>query len=445
MKELDNAIDEYTDEEIEEIVNEDIKRAIREEMRKNLVRIPLLIIRQYLLNLPDVEKIRVRRTGEPSEAMIAFLKKLKLGVKDVRAIMSDDEEVAENLENLKLSIDDAVKLLGAIGADSEEFRLLAKAKAMLDNEGGVERLRTVCRRFLREMAYSVIFDVYYSALHNPKGFEDTYGRIAVDFILDRIERLLKILNRPVPIQGRNSETEKLYEELLKIALGEKERILPPPDIHYSTTNRMYDRLVGVVRRLLMDAGVSKHELPKYIRTDDISKTITIGIPVKEGKYVVTIKFTERRWYVPPSKAEQHTRSALKAQREALSSRDFAVWPKDVKETCIVLVGSRYTRSVAREMKKKFDSPRRRVYVFTDYKWLYHLVKILHKFFSSRLEGLNKRLEEVKVKAYGIVKDMCELFSAYVDTLNRWLSRVRFVRGVLVYPRVILYHHKHKRK
>jgi len=191
VKELDDAIDEYTDEEIEEI-NEDIKRAIREEMRRSLVRIPLLIIRQYLLNL-DVEKIRVRRTGEPSEAMIIFLKKLKLGVNDVRAIMSDDGEVAENLGNLKLSIDNAVKLLGAIEADGEEFRLPARAKAMLDNEGAAE-LRTICRRFLREMAYSVIPDAYYSALHNPEGFEDTYGRIAVDFILDRIERLLKILN-----------------------------------------------------------------------------------------------------------------------------------------------------------------------------------------------------------------------------------------------------------
>jgi len=433
VKELDDAIDEYTDEEIEEIVNEDIKGAIREEMRRNLVRIPLLIIRQYLLNLPDVEKIRVRRTGEPSEAMITFLKKLKLGVNDVRAIMSG--EVAENLRNLKSSVDDSAKLLGAIGADGEEFRLLAKAKAMLDNEGAAE-LRTICRRFLREIGYSVVFDVYYSALHNPKGFEDTYSTIAVDFILDRIERLLKALDRPIPVRSSTDpETERLYEELVKIALGEKERILPPPDIHYSTTNRMYDRLVGIVRRLLLDAGISKYELPKYMQTDDTFKTITIGIPVKDGdgKYVVTIKFTERRWYVPPSKAEQHVRSALKAQREALNSRGFAVWEKDVKETCIVLVGSRYTRSVVREMKKKFDNPRRRVYVFTDYKWLYRLVKILHKFFSSRLEGLNRRLEEVKVKAYGVVKEMYELFSAYVDTLNRWLSRVRFVRGVLVYP------------
>lgn len=427
---VDDAI-EYTDEEIEEIVNEDIKGAIREELRRNLVRIPLLIVRRYLLSLPDVEKIKVRRTGEPSEAMIIFLKKLKLGVNDVRAIMSDGE-VTENLGNLKLSIDNAVKLLGAVGADGEEFRLLARAKAMLDNERAAEKLRTVCRRFLREIAYSVIFDVYYSALHNPKGFEETYSEIAVEFILDKIGRLLKVFNREL---NSDIEIEKLYEELVKIALDEKDRILPPPDIHYSTTNKMYERLVGVVRRLLMDAGVSKHELPKYIRTDDVFKTITIGIPVKDGdgKYVVTIKFTERRWYVPPSKAEQHTRSALRAQREALQSRDFAVWEKDVRETCIVLVGSRYTRSVAREMKKKFDNPRRRVYVFTDYKWLYRLVKVLHKFFSSRLEGLSKRLEEVKVKAYGVVKDMYELFSAYVDTLNRWLSRVRFVRGVLVYP------------
>lgn len=433
MNKLDDAIG-YTDEEIEEIVNEDIKGAIREELRRSLVRIPLLIIRRYLLNLQDVEKIKVRRTGEPSEAMIAFLKKLKFGVNDVRTIMSDGE-VTENLGNMKLSIDNAVKLLGAIGAmpDGEEFRLLARAKAMLDNERDAEKLRTICRRVLREIAYSVIFDVYYSALHNPNGFEDAYSGVAVEFILDRIERLLKSLDRP--IRGSDPETEKLYEELLKIALDEKDRILPPPDIHYSTTNRMYDRLVGVVRRLLMDAGVSKHELPKYIRTDDTFKTITIGIPVKDrdGKYVVTIKFTERRWYVPPSKAEQHIRSALRAQREALQSRDFAVWEKDVRETCIVLVGSRYTRSVAREMKKKFDNPRRRVYVFTDYKWLYRLVKALHKFFSSRLEGLSKRLEEVKVKAYGVVKDMYELFSAYVDTLNRWLSRVRFVQGVLVYP------------
>lgn len=424
---VDDAI-EYTDEEIEEIVNEDIKGAIREELRRNLVRIPLLIVRRYLLSLPDVEKIKVRRTGEPSEAMIAFLKKLKLGVKDVRAIMP---ELAENLRNLKLSIDDAIKLLNGIIPDCE-LRLITKAKAMLDNERAAEKLRTVCRRFLREIAYSVIFDVYYSALHNPKGFEETYSEIAVEFILDKIGRLLKVFNREL---NSDIEIEKLYEELVKIALDEKDRILPPPDIHYSTTNKMYERLVGVVRRLLMDAGVSKHELPKYIRTDDVSKTITIGILVKDGdgKYVVTIKFTERRWYVPPSKAEQHMRSALRAQREALQSRDFAVWEKDVRETCIVLVGSRYTRSVAREMKKKFDNPRRRVYVFTDYKWLYRLVKVLHKFFSSRLEGLSKRLEEVKVKAYGVVKDMYELFSAYVDTLNRWLSRVRFVQGVLVYP------------
>lgn len=434
MKEFEDTV-EYTDEEIEEIVNEDIKGAIREEMRRNLIRIPLLIIRQYLLNLPDVEKIRVRRTGELSEAMIIFLKKLKLGVNDVRAIIPDGE-VAENLRSLKSSIDNAVKLLGAIGVGSEEFRLLAKAKAMLDNEGAAERLRTICRRFLREIGYSVVFDVYYSALHNPKGFEETYSEIAVEFILDRIERLLKMLDHPA-LTGSDPEAEKLYEELVKIALGEKERILPPPDIHYSTTNRMYDRLVGIVRRLLMDAGVSKHELPKYIRTDDTFKTITIGIPVKDGKdgkYVVTIKFTERKWYVPPSKAEQHVRSALKAQREALQSRDFAVWPDSVGETCIILVGSRYTRSVARKMKKKFENPpRRRVYVFTDYKWLYRLVKVLYRFFLSRLEGLNKRLEEVKIKAYGVVKDMYELFMAYVDTLSRWLRRVRFVGSVLVYP------------
>jgi deoxyribodipyrimidine photolyase len=86
------------------------------------------------------------------------------------------------------------------------------------------------------------------------------------------------------------------------------------------------------------------------------------------------------------------------------------------------------------MKKKFENPpRRRVYVFTDYKWLYRLVKVLYRFFLSRLEGLNKRLEEVKIKAYGVVKDMYELFMAYVDTLSRWLRRVKFVGSVLVYP------------
>ena len=424
-RELEDTPEKYN--KIEEIVDEDIKRAINEEFRRSLVRIPLLILRQYLLNLP-AEKIKVRRTGEPSRAMILFLKNLKLGVNDVRAIISDGE-VAENLRNLKSSIDDVMKI-----NEGNEFREVVKIKAMLPDNDGVEKLRTVCRRFLREIAYFVLRDVYYMALSDPKGFEQAYSRAAVNIILDRIEILLKALSR-VSIRGSmDSETEKLYEQLLKIALGEKERILPPPDIYYSTTNKMYDRLVGIVRRLLLEANIPKYELPKYIRTDDLSKTITIGIPIGDGYDVVTIKFTERRWYVPPSKAEQHVRSALNAQREALNSRDFAVWPKDVRETCIILVGSRYTRNVARKMKKKFENPpRRRVYVFTDYKWLYRLVKVLYRFFLSRLEGLNKRLEEVKIKAYGVVKDIYELFMAYVDTLSRWLRRVRFVGSVLVYP------------
>ncbi|WP_290596041.1 MULTISPECIES: hypothetical protein [unclassified Archaeoglobus] len=412
---------------IEEIVDEDIKRAIEEEFRRSLVRIPLLILRRYLLNLSEVEKIKVRRTGEPSKAMILFLKNLKLGVNDVRAIISDGE-VAESLRNLKSSIDDVMKI-----NEGNKFREVVKIKAMLPDNDGVEKLRTVCRRFLREIAYFVLRDVYYMALSDPKGFEQAYSRAAIDIILDRIEMLLKALSR-VSIRSADSETEKLYKQLLKIALGEKDRILPPPDIYYSTTNKMYDRLVGIVRRLLLEANIPKYELPKYIRTDDLSKTITIGIPIGDGYDVVTIKFTERRWYVPPSKAEQHVRSALKAQREALNSRDFAVWPDSVRETCIILVGSRYTRSVARKMKKKFENPpRRRVYVFTDYKWLYRLVKVLYRFFLSRLEGLNKRLEEVKIKAYGVVKDMYELFMAYVDTLSRWLRRVKFVGSVLVYP------------
>lgn len=423
-RELEDTPEKYN--KIEEIVDEDIKRAINEEFRRSLVRIPLLILRQYLLNLP-AEKIKVRRVGEPSKAMILFLKNLKLGVNDVRAIISDGE-VAENLRNLKSSIDDIMKI-----NKGNEFREVVKIKAMLPDNDGVEKLRTVCRRFLREIAYFVLRDVYYMALSDSKGFEQAYSRAAIDIILDRIEILLKALSR-VSIRSADSETEKLYEQLLKIALGEKERILPPPDIYYSTTNKMYDRLVGVVRRLLLEANIPKYELPKYIRTDDLSKTITIGIPIGDGYDVVTIKFTERRWYVPPSKAEQHVRSALNAQREALNSRDFAVWPKDVRETCIILVGSRYTRNVARKMKKKFENPpRRRVYVFTDYKWLYRLVKVLYRFFLSRLEGLNKRLEEVKIKAYGVVKDMYELFMAYVDTLSRWLRRVRFVGSILVYP------------
>jgi len=412
---------------IEEIVDEDVKRAIKEEFRRSLVRIPLLILRRYLLNLSEVEKIKVRRVGEPSKAMILFLKNLKLGVNDVRAIISDGE-VAENLRNLKSSIDDLMKI-----NESNEFGEVVKIKAMLPDNDGVEKLRTVCRRFLREIAYFVLREVYYMALSDPNGFEQAYSRAAVNIILDRIEMLLKALSQ-VSIHPTDSETEKLYEQLLKIALGEKERILPPPDIYYSTTNKMYDRLVGIVRRLLLEANIPKYKLPKYIRTDDISKTITIGIPIGDGYDVVTVKFTERRWYVPPSKAEQHVRSALKAQREALNSRDFAVWPKDVRETCVILVGSRYTRSVARKMKRKFENPpRRRVYVFTDYKWLYRLVKVLYRFFLSRLEGLNKRLEEVKIKAYGVVKDMYELFMAYADTLSRWLRRVRFVGSVLVYP------------
>jgi len=424
-RESEDASERY--DKIEEIVDEDIKRAIKEEFRRSLVKIPLLILRRYLLNLSEVEKIKIRRTGEPSKAMILFLKNLKLGVNDVRAIISDGE-VAESLRNLKSSIDDVMKI-----NEGNKFREVVKIKAMLPDNDGVEKLRTVCRRFLREIAYFVLRDVYYMALSDPKGFEQAYSRAAIDIILDRIEMLLKALSR-VSIRSADFETEKLYEQLLKIALGEKERILPPPDIYYSTTNKMYDRLVGIVRRLLLEANIPKYELPKYIRTDDLSKTITIGIPIGDGYDVVTIKFTERRWYVPPSKAEQHVRSALKAQREALNSRDFAVWPKDVRETCIILVGSRYTRSVARKMKKKFENPpRRRVYVFTDYKWLYRLVKVLYRFFLSRLEGLNKRLEEVKIKAYGVVKDMYELFMAYVDTLSRWLRRVKFVGSVLVYP------------
>ena len=424
-RELEDTPEKYN--KIEEIVDEDIKRAINEEFRRSLVRIPLLILRQYLLNLP-AEKIKVRRVGEPSKAMILFLKNLKLGVNDVRVIISDGE-VAENLRNLKSSIDDVMKI-----NEGNEFREVVKIKAMLPDNDGVKKLRTVCRRFLREIAYFVLRDVYYMALSDPKGFEQAYSKAAIDIILERIEMLLKALSRVSIRDSTDSETEKLYEQLLKIALGEKDRILPPPDIYYSTTSKMYDRLVGIVRRLLLEANIPKYELPKYIRTDDLSKTITIGIPIGDGYDVVTIKFTERRWYVPPSKAEQHVRSALNAQREALNSRDFAVWPDSVRETCIILVGSRYTRNVARKMKKKFENPpRRRVYVFTDYKWLYRLVKVLYRFFLSRLEGLNKRLEEVKIKAYGVVKDMYELFMAYVDTLSRWLRRVRFVGSVLVYP------------
>lgn len=48
--------------------------------------------------------------------------------------------------------------------------------------------------------------------------------------------------------------------------------------------------------------------------------------------------------------------------------------------------------------------------------------------------MSRRLEEeVKTKAYGVVKNMYELFTSYVNTLNGWLSKVRFIKGVLVYP------------
>jgi len=86
--------------------------------------------------------------------------------------------------------------------------------------------------------------------------------------------------------------------------------------------------------------------------DRYRKTIVLFFPLKTGReqlyHAVAIHYTERKWYTPPSKAEEHYRSTCRALNKALKKRK--VKEDIVKDRTIILVGPTYTSRVKEIIK-----------------------------------------------------------------------------------------------
>ena len=159
--------------------------------------------------------------------------------------------------------------------------------------------------------------------------------------------------------------------------------------------------------------------------DYYRKSIVLLFPLKTGReplyHAVVIHYTERKWYTPPSKAEEHYRSACNALHKFLKKGRIKKWM--VKDRTIILIGPTYTRGVKGVVKRVYGKVMFACWVIKKVFELNNILKrlwrILYNYFLARLRGFERVFEEKGIEPFGEVKEFIERLRIYVRMLGRF--------------------------
>ncbi len=201
------------------------------------------------------------------------------------------------------------------------------------------------------------------------------------------------------------------------------RFLPPFSLSFDeVSSKMQNLFINMLR----NAGI-RGDPYEYIYISEQRKgefgftnALVLFIPIsKHEVHMVALTVRRRRWYIPPSKANENLRQLV---RQVQGVRGRPRWhKKKVANETYVLIG-RYTRGVRGTFKRKgYSRSKRAVLVFDDRKrsWFVLLLRFLRNLFSKRLSRQEESLGDKK--PYGVVAERLRRLRSYLSVLGRALS------------------------
>mgnify|MGYP000368434456 CR=1 FL=1 len=154
----------------------------------------------------------------------------------------------------------------------------------------------------------------------------------------------------------------------------------------------------------------------YFEIDHFRKTINLFLPLKTNLvHPLSIHFTERQWYTPLSKANEHLYSCVNSQKRILAKRGFKVKERHVRDRTYVLVGKTYTRTVKGTIRRTYSGLRVAGFVFKK-DWLKEVFSILSRYFSKRASQLQQACEMKGIKPYGRLAEFIKMLRVYSESI-----------------------------
>lgn len=168
----------------------------------------------------------------------------------------------------------------------------------------------------------------------------------------------------------------------------------------------------------MSLESSNFNIDRYTVISEYARSCVFVFPLtKQENYCLAYHITERIWYNPPSKAEEHLIACLNR-----INRVYGWEKKKIRNITINLMGN-YTKPVnerkltvlAKRICKKLGlTTNVRVFVFRDERGLEESAKKVIWFFKQRLNSLKSVLNNKGIKAFGVVKDRMKVFSYLIE-------------------------------
>jgi len=195
------------------------------------------------------------------------------------------------------------------------------------------------------------------------------------------------------------------------------RFLPPFGVDFSdVSGKLQEMFILMAKRAgIKNPGdyiyLSEQKRGEYGYTS----TIILLIPISSSEVqLVAATVRSRRWYIPPSKAQQNLNQLVK---QIKGTKKLRREMKKVENETLVLIG-RYTSGVRGVFQRKgFSKSKRAVLVFDDKKrdWFVLFRSFLLNLFSKRL---NKLMESLgNRKPFGEVAERIEILQAYLSFFN----------------------------
>ena len=154
-------------------------------------------------------------------------------------------------------------------------------------------------------------------------------------------------------------------------------------------------------------------------------TLLIAIPEPDGYFhPIIIHVSERKWYCSEEKAKEHVRGAWRAFQK------FVKKYKLIYKTYTVVCIANYTRNVRGRGVYRLGLRKWKggVFIFRpDKPWLTVLVRSLYNMFRSRLNNLAQKLDEARVEAFGIVKELKDWLKEVVRLFQLKFSDLLMLR------------------
>jgi len=176
-------------------------------------------------------------------------------------------------------------------------------------------------------------------------------------------------------------------------------------------------LIPKFLKMLRLAGI--RDPGSYYHIDHFRKTINLFLPLRANHvHPVSIHFTERKWYTPLSKANEHLYSCVNSQNRILRKRGFKVKQRSIRDKTFVLVGKTYTRGVKGTIKRSYSGIRVAGFVFKKGKdWFKEVFSILMRYFSKRAERIEHACERKGVKPYGRLLEFTTRLRTYSEMIH----------------------------